>query len=58
MVELLGNEIFVYLTTSADQVITARMDPDLHLSRGQQIQVTSPPDRLHFFDPQTEVAVN
>ena len=58
VVELLGNEIFVYLTTSAGQVITARMDPDLRLQRGQQIQVTAPPDRLHFFDPQTEVAVN
>ena len=57
VVELLGNEIFVYLTTSAGQVITARMDPDLHLQRGQQIQVTAPPDRLHFFDPQSEAAI-
>ena len=39
------------------QVITARMDPDLHLQRGQQIQVTAPPDRLHFFDPQSEAAI-
>jgi multiple sugar transport system ATP-binding protein len=58
VVELLGNEIFVYLTTSAGQVITARMDPDLRLNRGQQIQVTAPPDRLHFFDPQSEVSIN
>jgi multiple sugar transport system ATP-binding protein len=56
VVELLGNEIFVYLTTQ-DQVITARMDPDLRLTRGQKIQVTAPMDRLHFFDPQTEVAL-
>jgi multiple sugar transport system ATP-binding protein len=56
VVELLGNEIFVYLTTS-DQVITARMDPDLRLTRGQQIDVTASPDRLHFFDPQTEAAI-
>jgi multiple sugar transport system ATP-binding protein len=56
VVELLGNEIFVYLTTS-DQVITARMDPDLHLTRGQQIDVTASPDRLHFFDPQTDAAI-
>jgi len=57
VVELLGNEIFVYLTTS-DQVITARMDPDLHLVRGQEIDVTASPDRLHFFDPQTDTAIN
>jgi multiple sugar transport system ATP-binding protein len=56
VVELLGNEIFVYLTTS-DQVITARMDPDLKLTRGQQIQVTAPMDRLHFFDPETDAAI-
>jgi multiple sugar transport system ATP-binding protein len=56
VVELLGNEIFVYLTTQ-DQVITARMDPDLNLTRGQDIQVTAPMDRLHFFDPQTEQAI-
>jgi multiple sugar transport system ATP-binding protein len=57
VVELLGNEIFVYLTTSAGHTITARMDPDLRLQRGQQIQVTAPPDRLHFFDPQSEVSI-
>jgi multiple sugar transport system ATP-binding protein len=56
VVELLGNEIFVYLTTQ-DQTITARMDPDLNLTRGQQIQVTSASERLHFFDPQTEQAI-
>ena len=56
VVELLGNEIFVYLTTQ-DQVITARMDPDLKLQRGQDIQVTAPMDRLHFFDPQTEISL-
>ena len=56
VVELLGNEIFVYLRP-VPEVITARMDPDLHLQRGQQIQVTAPPDRLHFFDPQSEAAI-
>jgi hypothetical protein len=33
------------------------MDPDLHLTRGQQIQVTSASERLHFFDPQTEQSI-
>jgi multiple sugar transport system ATP-binding protein len=68
VVELLGNEIFVYLTTAGQrsenegigvgsQTITARMDPDLHLQRGQQIQVTAPMERLHFFDPQSDATI-
>jgi multiple sugar transport system ATP-binding protein len=57
VVELLGNEIFVYLTTSADRTITARMDPNLRLKRGQDIVVSAPSERMHFFDPQTEAAI-
>jgi multiple sugar transport system ATP-binding protein len=57
VVELLGNEIFVYLTTSADRTITARMDPNLRLKRGQEIVVSSPSERMHFFDPQTELSI-
>jgi multiple sugar transport system ATP-binding protein len=56
VLELLGNEIFVYLESNGT-VLTARMDPDLHLTRGQQIQVTAPMDKIYFFDPQTEVAL-
>jgi hypothetical protein len=33
------------------------MDPDLHLQRGQQIQVTAPMERLHFFDPQSDATI-
>jgi multiple sugar transport system ATP-binding protein len=56
VIELLGNEIFVYLT-SGGQVFTARMDPDLNIHRGQQIQVAAPMERLHFFDPQTDASI-
>ena len=56
VVELLGNEIFVYLI-AGNQTFTARMDPDIRLQKGEQIQVGSPTDRLHFFDPQTELAI-
>ena len=57
VIELLGNEIFVYLQ-SGGQVITARMDPDLKITRGDQIQVAAPPERMHFFDPSTDQAIN
>ena len=56
VIELLGNEIFVYLA-NADTTLTARMDPDLRLERGQEIEVAAEPQRLHFFDPKTEEVV-
>jgi len=56
VIELLGNEIFVYLTNKGT-LLTARMDPDMKLTRGQQIEVAAEPDKLHFFDPETELAV-
>jgi multiple sugar transport system ATP-binding protein len=56
VVELLGNEIFVYLTNRG-AVLTARMDPDIRLERGQEIQVATEPGKLHFFDPETERAI-
>lgn len=56
VVELLGNEIFVYLDVRG-QVITARMDPGLKLERGQQIEVVAVPEQLHFFDNQTEQTI-
>jgi len=56
VVELLGNEIFVYLTNRGS-TLTARMPPDLHLERGQNIEVAGESDKLHFFDTQTEQAI-
>jgi multiple sugar transport system ATP-binding protein len=57
VVELLGNEIFVYLTTENGATLTARMDPDIKLTRGQKIEVAAPSDKMHFFDRQTEQAL-
>lgn len=57
VVELLGNEIFVYLIMENGHIITARMDPDTGLQRGMKLDVTASPDKLHFFDPQTEYGV-
>jgi len=56
VVELLGNEIFVYLD-SQGTVLTARMEPDLNLVRGAEIQVAAPADKIYFFDPKTEAAI-
>jgi multiple sugar transport system ATP-binding protein len=56
VVELLGNEIFVYLTNGST-VLTSRMPPDIKLERGQQIEVAAAPDNLHFFDPKTDASI-
>ncbi len=56
VVELLGNEIFVYLTNGST-VLTSRMPPDVRLERGKQIEVAAEPDKLHFFDPKTDAAI-
>jgi ABC-type sugar transport system ATPase subunit len=57
VVELLGNETFVYLTMGDGSTITARMAPELRLQRGLQFDVTAPSDKMHFFDPETEYAI-
>jgi multiple sugar transport system ATP-binding protein len=57
VVELLGNETFVYLTMGDGSTITARMAPELRLQRGLQLDVTAPSDKMHFFDPETEYAI-
>jgi multiple sugar transport system ATP-binding protein len=56
VVELLGNEIFVYLTNRG-ATLTARMDPDVKLERGQQIEVVAEPDKMHFFDTATDAVI-
>jgi len=56
VVELLGNEIFVYLNNQ-NSTLTARMDPDVRLERGQQIDVALDPEKLHFFDPSNDAVI-
>jgi len=56
VVELLGNEIFVYLNNQ-NTTLTARMDPGIRLERGQQIDVAFEPEKLHFFDTATEQTI-
>jgi len=56
IVETLGNEIFVYLTSNGT-TLTSRMPPDLKLETGQQIEVAAEPDKLHFFDPKSDAVV-
>jgi multiple sugar transport system ATP-binding protein len=56
IVEQLGNESFVYLLAGS-VLLTARMAPDVPVRRGDRIEVSVLPENLHFFDPQTELAI-
>ena len=56
VIELLGNEIFVYLMNGNTQ-LTARMSPEVHLQRGEQIEVVAEADKLQFFDKNTDLAI-
>jgi multiple sugar transport system ATP-binding protein len=57
VVETLGNEYFVYLNVGAGEPVVARLPSDLELQVGDEIEAVISPDMLHFFDPETEVAI-
>ncbi len=53
VIELMGNEIFLYLLTGNRQFI-ARVDPRTHARPGEVIDLIVNMDNMHLFDPQTE----
>jgi multiple sugar transport system ATP-binding protein len=54
--ELMGNEVFVYLTTGKHSFV-ARVDPRTSASVGKTIHPVINVDRMHLFDAETELAV-
>ena len=56
VVELLGSETFLYLNV-AGQNITARVDPRSTARAGDTIKIAFDPNRLHFFDKDTEESI-
>lgn len=57
VIEMLGNEQYVYLNVGDDEPVVARMPADIHLIRGEPVELVIPPGRLHFFDPESETAI-
>jgi multiple sugar transport system ATP-binding protein len=53
VVELMGSETYLYLTI-AGQNVTARVDPRSTARAGDTIRIALDPNRLHFFDKDTE----
>ncbi|MDR3052068.1 MAG: sn-glycerol-3-phosphate ABC transporter ATP-binding protein UgpC [Oscillospiraceae bacterium] len=55
VVELMGSETYLYLKTSGkDENIVARVDPRTSSRAEDTIKVALDPNRLHFFDKDTE----
>jgi multiple sugar transport system ATP-binding protein len=54
--ELMGNEIFLYLV-AAGNTIVARVDPRTNFRPGDTVEVAFNMDKIHLFDPETELAI-
>ena len=54
--ELMGNEIFLYLTTG-EHAFVARVDPRTRAQMGDQTQVAFNMNNMHLFDIDTEQAI-
>ncbi len=57
VIEMLGNEQYVYLSAGDDEPVVARMSAEIQLVRGEPVELVIPPGRLHFFDPDTGTAI-
>ncbi len=54
--ELMGNEIFLYITTGEHNLV-ARVDPRTGARMGDRTQVAFNMNNMHLFDPDTERAI-
>jgi multiple sugar transport system ATP-binding protein len=64
LVENLGNDIFLSVKTSnldtpdaKTQSLQVRIPPDKIVRLGEQIWLSLVPEKLHFFDPETQLAI-
>ena len=58
LIELMGSETYLYLTTSGkDENFVARVDPRTSSRAGMNIKVGFDVNRLHFFDVETEKTI-
>lgn len=53
VVELMGNEIFLYLVSGTNN-LTARVDPRTRFSVGDKVQMVFNMDNFHIFDPSAD----
>jgi len=56
VVEPLGSEIYLYLTSGENQ-ITARVEPHLRFHSGENLTLAVDADKVHLFDAESEMAI-
>ncbi|MEL7069143.1 MAG: ATP-binding cassette domain-containing protein [Cyanobacteria bacterium J06581_3] len=55
--EALGSQTFATATLST-QTLQIRIPPDQPIEQGSTLQITFPPNKIHLFDPQTDLAIS
>jgi multiple sugar transport system ATP-binding protein len=55
--EQLGSELLVDVLVGDDSLIVSRIDPERRLDPGETVSLVLHPSRLHFFDRDTEAAI-
>jgi multiple sugar transport system ATP-binding protein len=57
VIELMGNEIYLYLVTRDDKQFIARVDPRVKTERAATIDLAVNMGNAHIFDPKTEISL-
>lgn len=57
VIELMGNEIYLYLNTRDNKEFMARVDPRVDTGLGQEIDLAVNMANAHIFDPKTELSL-
>src|SRR6185503_1845187 len=57
VVEQLGSEILLETRVGADSITVARVPAETKIAPGDQVRISAPSARLHFFDPATELPI-
>jgi multiple sugar transport system ATP-binding protein len=57
VIELMGNEIYLYLNTKDDKQFIARVDPRVKTERSSTIDLAVNMANAHIFDPKTEISL-
>ena len=57
VVEMMGNEIFLYLMTKDNKQFIARVDPRVRSQVGDEVQLAVNMANSHIFDPKSEVSL-
>ncbi|HRW04061.1 MAG TPA: ABC transporter ATP-binding protein [Caldilineaceae bacterium] len=57
VIELMGNEIYLYMLTKDEKSFIARVDPRVDAQRGDEVDLAVNMANAHIFDPKTEITL-